>query len=380
MNENDAYSENEIIHKLSRSGAQPQSVLQFLPELLLPWYDDNKRDLPWRENTDPYRVWVSEIMLQQTRVEAAKDRYLLFMRELPTVRDLADCSDDKLFKLWEGLGYYTRARNLRAAAKIVAEHGFPQDAESWKKLPGIGAYTAGAIASIAFGQPAPAVDGNVVRVLSRLLGDGREQETLKKDYEKILSPVYPTERCGDFTQSLMELGATVCTPSSPKCGICPLKDVCKTKSDALPRPKIKAKRRKNAYTVFVFCDQTRIALYRRKEGVLKDTYAFFNAECELNADAAAEFLRQCGLKNFRLSEPIFHTHVFSHLEWTMCAYAVYSKENAAALYLPSGINAPPFSDLFYAERERTEREYSLSSAFRWCLNVLNDAARPTERN
>ena len=347
---------------------QRKQILQSLPPLLLEWYDRNKRDLPWRKDTDPYRVWISEIMLQQTRVEAAREHYIRFLRELPTVQALADCPEDKLLKLWEGLGYYSRARNLQKAAAIVAKNGFPHTAAELKKLPGIGEYTAGAIASICFEESAPAVDGNVVRVLSRVLADGRSQDTLKKVLAEELSASYPPARRGDYTQSLMELGATVCLPSSPLCLTCPLLCVCEAKSDAFPLRKEKPKRRIFYKTLFVFCDKTRIALYRREEGVLRGTYAFFSIGREMDKGQAEAFLRLAGLKNFSLGSPLKHTHVFSHLEWHMTAYTVYSEEDAAKLTLPAGESADaPFSALFYAERSAAKREFSLPSAYRWAL-------------
>ena len=343
-----------------------------LPSLLLPWYDKNKRDLPWRENTDPYRVWVSEIMLQQTRVEAAKEHYRRFLRKLPTVQALADCSEDELFKLWEGLGYYSRAKNLHKAAKIVAKEGFPTDAEGWRKLPGIGDYTAGAISSIAFGQPSPAVDGNVVRVLSRLLGDAREQDLLRGEYAKLLAPAYPKERCGDFTQSLMELGATVCLPASPACLTCPLFSLCETKSDALPVRKKKPERRKSDMTLLLFYDNTGAAVCKRREGVLQGTYAFFTAERAMDAEQIALFLQSCGLNGFSLGAPASHRHVFTHLEWDMTAYPVRTEQDLSRLRVPDGTAFPctDFSDLLYAPVREIEEKYSLPSAYRWCLQVL----------
>ncbi len=356
--------------------SERETTLQKLPAMLLAWYDKNKRDLPWRENTDPYRVWVSEIMLQQTRVEAAKEHYIRFVRELPDVRALAACPEDKLLKLWEGLGYYSRARNLQKAAKIIAESGFPQTAEGWKKLPGVGDYTAGAIASICFEEASPAVDGNVVRVLSRVLADGREQETLKREFAAELAPAYPAARRGDFTQSLMELGATVCLPASPLCLTCPLFSLCQTKSDALPRRKEKPQRRTFCKTLFLFCDGGRLALYRRTAGVLKGTYGFFSAERPMDGAQAEDFLRRAGLQNFTLGAPLAHTHVFSHLEWRMTAYAVYSHEDAARLALPADESAEAdFARLFYADKREIESEYSLPSAFRWALEIFSDRPR-----
>lgn len=205
-----------------------------IPAPLIGWYRANRRALPWRENPTPYRVWVSEIMLQQTRVEAARDYYLRFLRELPDVRALAECPEEKLLKLWEGLGYYSRARNLQRAAKIVCErYGgvFPAEERALRELPGIGEYTAGAILSIAFGKRAPAVDGNVLRVASRLTEDPSpvSDPRYKAHLSRELAAVYPPEGrdCSDFTQALMELGALVCKPSSPDCAACPVRALCR---------------------------------------------------------------------------------------------------------------------------------------------------------
>ena len=359
-------------------------VLAKLPALLLPWYDKNKRDLPWRQNTDPYRVWVSEIMLQQTRVEAAKEHYIRFLQALPAVEDLANCPEDKLLKLWEGLGYYSRARNLQKAAKVVAAEGFPHTAEGWRKLPGIGDYTAGAIASIAFGERAPAVDGNVIRVLSRLLGDERPPETLKTSLFRELEPAYPHARCGDFTQSLMELGATVCTPAAPLCLTCPLLGLCRTRSDALPQPRRKPERKKSEKTLLLFVRGGTAALCRRTSGVLRGMYGFFSVEAKLDAEQVRAFLRRAGMREFFLGPPRAHRHVFSHLEWEMTAFVVTSDEDAAALRGPSAAQGgaedtlpahTDFAALTYFPISAIEREISLPSAFRWCLPLLQRAAK-----
>ena len=194
----------------------------FLPPLL-GWYERNKRDLPWRRDREPYHVWLSEIMLQQTRVEAVKGYYARFLAELPDIPSLAACDPDRLHKLWEGLGYYSRVRNLqKAAQQIVSDYGgaFPTDYDKIRALPGIGDYTAGAICSICFGQPTPAVDGNVLRVVSRLTADERPvtQPAVKKDYTAALAEIYPAGQCAEATQALMELGATVCAPNgAPHC-------------------------------------------------------------------------------------------------------------------------------------------------------------------
>ena len=188
-----------------------------LPRLLVPWYAQNKRDLMWRNSRDPYRVWISEIMLQQTRVEAVIGYYARFLAALPDVFALAAAPEADLLKLWEGLGYYSRARNLQKAAKVLVEERngvFPRTAAELEKLPGIGAYTAGAIASICFDQPTAAVDGNVLRVVSRVMGSETpiDEPSVKKEMTANLSAVYPTGHCGDFTQSFMDLGSGVCTP------------------------------------------------------------------------------------------------------------------------------------------------------------------------
>ena len=382
-------------------GEARAAVLRQLPRLLLPWYDKNKRDLPWRKDTDPYRVWVSEIMLQQTRVEAAKEHYIRFLRELPTVQALAACPEERLLKLWEGLGYYSRARNLQKAARIVAAEGFPDTAEGWKKLPGIGDYTAGAIVSIAFQKPAAAVDGNVIRVLSRLLGDARPAEALKTSFQKELQPALPQGRCGDFTQSLMELGATVCLPASPLCLTCPLLALCQTKSDALPLPKAKPARRQVSMTLFLFMQAGKAALFRRTAGVLQGMYGFFYVEEALSPAAARQKLQKAGLQNFALGAPQAHRHVFTHIEWDMAAYLVQlpppapadaapqgfspAAEGPLAAAAPQGFSAAAFDAAFapaahadaaalewYAPAE-IRKNISLPPAFRWCLPLLSAA-------
>ena len=200
-------------------------------QLLLQWYDRVKRDLPWRRSGDPYCIWLSEIMLQQTRVETVKGYYARFLERCPTVQALAQAPEETVLKLWEGLGYYSRARNLHKAAKaIVNEHGgvFPATYEEILKLPGIGPYTAGAIASIAFGQPVPAVDGNVIRVTSRLCGirENVGVPSVRRKLEEEAAALVPKKRPGDFNQAMMDLGATVCVPGTPSCERCPLRTLC----------------------------------------------------------------------------------------------------------------------------------------------------------
>jgi len=230
--------------------------VKWLRRALLSWYDQNKRDLPWRRNADPYRIWVSEIMLQQTRVAAVLDHYARFLQRFPTVRKLAAAHESSVLAVWSGLGYYHRARRMRLAAKeIMRRRGgkFPQTAEEWRKLPGIGRYTAAAIASMAFGEPAAAVDGNLKRVLSRLSGHADGGLTTWQRAEALLDHKCP----GDFNQAMMELGATICTPRSPKCLLCPLNRWCESRGATAFKPAGARKQK-----------QLRYALVRRGRNVL----------------------------------------------------------------------------------------------------------------
>jgi len=197
---------------------------------LLGWYDVHARDLPWRESCDPYRVWVSEIMLQQTRVAAVIEHYHEFLRRFPTVQKLASAREASVLAAWSGLGYYRRARMLHAAAKVVARERrgtFPETADEWRTLPGVGRYTSAAIASIAFGEAVAVVDGNVERVLQRIVGTAISGEQIWQQAESLLE----RNRPGDFNQAMMELGATVCTPRAPACLTCPLVDLCAARGE-----------------------------------------------------------------------------------------------------------------------------------------------------
>lgn len=306
-------------------------VFNALPKLLVPWFIENKRDLPWRKEKTPYRVWLSEIMLQQTRVEAVKDSYTRFLNAAPDVKQLSRMSEEKLEKLWEGLGYYSRMRNLKKTADIVTtEFGgvFPQTKEELLRLPGIGDYTAGAIASIAFGKKCAAVDGNVVRVISRATEDfdasdaGRRRELAKR-----LENIYPDGAESDFTESLMELGATVCLPNgAPLCPLCPLESICLARrADAaayLPAVKTKPKRKTVFLTVFLIKDREgRYALRRRGgKGVLSGMREFPNAEGTLSREEADKRLRGMGYEGIELSESRAAKHIFTHVTWEMTVY------------------------------------------------------------
>lgn len=299
---------------------------------LLAWYSVHKRDLPWRHTRDPYRIWVSEIMLQQTRVEAVKPYYARFMNALPTVRDLAEVSEEKLLKLWEGLGYYSRARNLQKAARtVMQEYGgeLPKTYHELRKLCGIGDYTAGAIASIAFGERVPAIDGNVLRVLARVTGsyDDIALPQTKKRWQELLAPCVPA-RAGDFTQALIEIGATVCVPNGEaKCAQCPLSKHCvsnmKHLTDEIPVRSAKKPRKIEKKTVFLILDGNRTSLHKRPTtGLLAGLYELPNTEGHLGEAEATAYLRSIGFEPLRLARIEDAKHIFTHLEWHMIAYAV----------------------------------------------------------
>ena len=226
---------------------------------LLSWYDHNRRDLPWRKNRDPYRVWVSEIMLQQTRVVAVLPKYDSFLKRFPSVQKLASAREPSVLSQWSGLGYYRRARNLHAAAKIVAREGkFPQTSDAWRALPGIGRYTAAAICSIAFNEPVAVVDGNVQRVLRRLTGKNQSTAKSWKTAEALLDPTRP----GDFNQAMMEFGATVCLPGEPLCAACPIQALCSTRGrDHFPPRKLRQQKRKIAFALSL--ENGKVQLVRR---------------------------------------------------------------------------------------------------------------------
>lgn len=335
------------------------------PSDMLPWFYANKRDLPWRKTKDAYAVWVSEIMLQQTRVEAAKEHYIRFMQALPTVYDLAACDDEKLMKLWEGLGYYSRARNLKkCAVKVAEEYGgvFPSDKERLQKLPGIGEYTAGAVSSIAYNEKNPAIDGNVLRVCARVQGDFTPIDSVKRKkelYERLKS-VYP-EEAGDYTQSLMELGAIVCLPDSPRCAVCPLSGKCTAEREGLQTelpviPK-KAEKKKSRLAVFVVETPDGILLHKRPmKGVLAGMWEFPNADITGNETPVSDLLKKFGIENYTVEGTLTHTHVFTHLIWDMTAYHIVTSDK---------------TDLPCYPKEQLKKEISLATAFRWGLEMLN---------
>lgn len=338
-----------------------------LPQWLLPWYEQNKRDLPWRRDRNPYHIWVSEIMLQQTRVEAVKGYYTRFLAALPDIPALAACDDDALHKLWEGLGYYSRVRNLKKAAQqIVSAYGgvFPRDYGSVRSLPGIGPYTAGAICSIAFDLPTPAVDGNVLRVVARLWDDGTPIDTpeMKQAVTQALEAVYPAQ-AGLFTQALMELGATVCGPNrAPDCPRCPCAAHClgyaHGTAAALPAKLPKREKRQEEKTVFILqCDGCFALRRRPPKGLLAGLWEFPNVPGTLAPEAAIGLLGDWNLRPSELEKSITRKHIFTHIVWEMRGIYAQVREKAPEFtwMTPEEINTqaalPTAFRLFWEETE-----------------------------
>ena len=311
-------------------------VFKQLPQVLIPWYHVNKRELPWRNDREPYHIWVSEIMLQQTRVEAVRNYYLRFIDALPSVEALASVDDDRLNKLWEGLGYYSRARNLKKAAqKIISDHGgvFPRKYEEVIMLPGIGEYTAGAICSIAYNQKTPAVDGNVLRVASRLLNDKTSIDlpAFKSCVRKQLENAYP-EQAGDFTQALMELGATICGPNrKAACEECPCNKICASykagTTDLLPVKSPKKEKKSEALTVFILeCDDKYAIEKREPSGLLAGLWQFPNVKGKLGDQEALDYLQVCDLAPREIIKTVDREHIFTHIRWQMHGVYITVKE------------------------------------------------------
>ena len=323
-----------------------ESPLDGLTPPVLAWYRANARDLPWRKTSDPYRIWVSEIMLQQTRVAAVLGYYARFLDAFPAVGDLASAPEDLLLKLWEGLGYYSRARNLQKAARIVRDSGrFPDSFAELLKLPGVGEYTAAAIASAAFGIPEAAVDGNVLRVAARLTDchDDISDPAVKKKLRGWVQDVFPDSGADIriFNQALMELGAVVCVPNGPpKCLLCPARERClafaRGTFDALPVKKAKKPRRVEEKTVFVLLLEGRAALRKRPDsGLLAGLWEFPNTDGVLDEDAAAEVLRSWGLEPKSWRKRLTAKHLFTHVEWRMTGYVLEVSGNADFFWTPS---------------------------------------------
>lgn len=347
---------------------------------LLTWYDANKRILPWRMSKNPYDIWVSEIMLQQTRVEAVKPYYDRFMSELPTISDLAGAQTEQLLKLWEGLGYYNRVRNLqKAAIQIMEEYDgqMPADYELIVKLPGIGSYTAGAIISIAFEKPYPAVDGNVLRILTRLSADPSDilSAKFKKQMEKEVSEIMPQTRPGDFNQAMMELGATVCLPNgAPKCEACPWRDMCQARKqcllDKIPYKEKKKKRTIEKKTVLLIRDGDKTLIRKRPDsGLLAGLFEFPTLEGWLDEDEILQFVNSLGLQTMYVKAVEDATHIFTHREWHMKGYLIKVADTEANRN-EDGMNQSEMHLIFPSE---IEKKYPIPSAYKAYTKYVNIA-------
>ena len=342
--------------------------MQKLPGALLPWFELNKRDLPWRKDREPYHVWLSEIMLQQTRMEAVKGYYLRFLQALPTVQALSEVEDGLLLKLWEGLGYYNRARNLKkTAVEIVSKYGgeFPTTYEEIRSLPGIGDYTAGAIASICFSHKTPAVDGNVLRVIARICNEDTSIDTpaYKKSVQERLVTIYP-EQAGEFTQSLMELGATLCGPNwAPRCKECPCRSFCKAyaagTAEKLPVKLPRKDKKQEKRTVFILSCDGKFALHKRPtDGLLAGLWEFPNVTGELSMEEGLKIVERWGLQPARLLRQVQRQHIFTHIRWEMTGLYMEVKE--------------PAGDFEWYTADQINAQAALPTAFRQFWEEIND--------
>lgn len=341
---------------------------------LLKWYDKNRRILPWREAPTPYRVWVSEIMLQQTRVEAVKSYFERFMKALPDIKALAEAEEEDLLKLWEGLGYYNRARNLQKAAIQIQKlysGRMPDTVEELLTLSGIGSYTAGAIASIAFQRPVPAVDGNVLRVTARLRQDHRciDDPKVKAAVEQDLKEIMPKDRPGDFNQAMMEIGACVCIPGgAPLCGNCPLADLCDSCRSGTwqeyPKRQAKKERRIENKTILIVQKGDKAAVRKRPaKGLLAGMYEFPSIDGFCTAEEVADYLADNGWRALSIQPLEDAKHVFTHREWHMKGYMVKVESLEGA--------EPERTDWLYIEPGQTKEKYPIPSAFRAYTKYLS---------
>ena len=345
----------------------PNEYQQMIP-LLLEWYEKNKRPLPWRNDPTPYHVWISEIMLQQTRIEAVIPYYERFLKELPDIKSLSEASDDKLMKLWEGLGYYSRVRNLKKAALAVMENHngeLPQTAKELRALAGIGDYSAGAIASICFGEPEPAVDGNVLRVMMRYLGkdDDISLQSTKKALSENLRAVYPTgDDAKKLTSAIMELGESVCIPNGEaKCDICPLKCTCvanqRNLKDVLPVKSAKKPRKQEEKTVFLLSFRGTYAIIKRPDkGLLAKLWEFPNVQGKLSDAQALSYLESLSLSPIGIRPTVDAVHIFTHIEWHMTGYTAECAE--------------PSSSFVWKTADEILSDYAIPSAFRAYVDYM----------
>ncbi|MBO4852226.1 MAG: A/G-specific adenine glycosylase [Schwartzia sp.] len=341
---------------------------------LLRWFRARARSLPWRDDPRPYYVWVSEIMLQQTRVAAVMPYFTRFIAALPDVASLAAADDDALMKLWEGLGYYSRARNLKKAANLIMEeHGgvVPKDFDALLKLPGVGRYTAGAISSIAYGLRTPAVDGNVLRVVARLTASREDilRDKTKRAVEDDLAAVMPKE-AGQFNQAMMELGALVCLPRAARCDECPLAALCRAHAAGLeaelPVKSPKKERRVEARTVLLIEQDGRFAIAKRpRRGLLAGLWEFPNFAGEKNRAEVLAICKNAGLSPKSVRRMKAARHIFTHIEWNLSGWHIrLSDAPKESLREPRSVYAAsPLPPLTWATQKELSDTYSIPAAF-----------------
>lgn len=348
-----------IIHLKDGSPRLAYEKTASFSDVLSYWYEFNKRDLPWRKDDNPYHVYLSEIMLQQTRAETVKEYYNKFLSVLPSIASLAECEEDVYLKLWQGLGYYSRVRNLHKTAILIQEHYhgvFPKVKEELLSLPGIGNYTASAILSIAFHEKAVAVDGNLFRIFSRLTQypHSIDQEMAKKDCEDYFMKRIAIDP-SLFNQSLMDLGELVCLPNGlPKCNLCPLRDDClcfrKESYEEYPVKKKKKEKKIVDKTIFLFIYKNETYIQKRKEhGLLASLYEYFNMDSKLSYDDVCDYLRKHNIPYSEIKTGAKAKHVFTHLIWEMQSYVIYLSE--------------PLKDMIPVRKKEIQETYSIPSAF-----------------
>lgn len=353
-----------------------KDCLKEMPERLLDWYDKGRRILPWREAVTPYHIWISEIMLQQTRVVAVEPYYARFIKALPDIKSLSKASEEQLLKLWEGLGYYNRVRNLRKAAQIIEEQYqgmMPSEVSELMKLPGIGSYTSGAIASIAYHKVVPAVDGNVLRVYSRLIMDGENilDVKVKRKVEDIFRSIIPESRPGDFNQALMELGAMVCQPNGqPRCAICPVQKICRAyKENCVMEYPVKLKKRPRKVegkTVLLIQTEKKVAIQKRSDkGLLAGMYEFPCIAGKQSSDAVLEYIKKLGFYPIQIHCLGEVKHIFSHLEWHMIGFLIRIDE-----FQPIAEIAEKEKFIF-VEKMEVEQSYPIPTAYAAYAKYLN---------
>lgn len=344
---------------------------------LTDWFEEHKRTLPWRSDPTPYHVWVSEIMLQQTRVEAVKGYYDRFLSVLPDIGSLATADMDVLLKLWEGLGYYNRVRNMQKAAQTIMEEydgEFPDTYQEIIKLKGIGEYTAGAIASIAFSEAVPAVDGNVLRVMSRIIGSKKDigLASTKKEIKELLEMIVPLSKPASFNQGLMELGALLCVPNgAPKCSECPLNSLCvaykQDLTDVIPVKEKKIRRRVEEKTVLLLLceeeDEPYIGITKRPEtGLLSGMWQFPLLEEALSGE---QIEKKLGLSDCSIIKAADAKHIFSHIEWQMKGQLITLKKLPEKLVIDEQrVSFVPYSQI--------KEQYALPSAFQVYKRLLEE--------